>query len=242
MKLQLFLLSTLLIIASCGNKKHKVQEKSSADTTEKHPERYVRDNLLISKELPEITIQVADEFEYLGSFYFELKANSENTPAELKGKVHATGNRYVFAKSDESKKVQKLFIVQCEGFLPHIDNSYKYNFSNSEVLGNNQYRHNTWFYDSAQLAKEHPEDEGALTRAFLEDKGYTLEDHLMMSRWVGLASDDRRNEIIIYYLEMLKNTTGYTLDDYEQLETKEANEIRNALITRSRKSFTIVKG
>ena len=232
----------LLFCLSCKQqKKEAPQEQEIVARTEK-TSRYVEGNRLISPALPEIEIEVADEFKYVGTFYFELKANSENTPAALKGKVHAVGDRYVFAKADTNKKVEKLFIVQCEGFLPHIENHYRYNFSEAETLGNNKYRHNTWFYDSARLARDHPEDEGALTRAFLEEQGYALEEHFMMSRWVGLASEDKKHEILIYYLEMLKSTTGHTLQEYEQLDKVVAEEIRTALIERSRKSFKIVKG
>ncbi len=65
----------------------------------------------------------------------------------------------------------------------------------------------------------------------------------MMSRFVGLASKDRKNEIIIFYHEMLKTTIGYSLDEYENsLSDEEDNSIRNLFIERSRKSFNIING
>ena len=234
MKKQLTLIATVLLFLSCGEKKQKTQE-----TAEYTPDRYVEDNRLISKILPEIEIQVADEFKYIGTFDFVLKARSEEAPPELQGKPIAAGDRYVFAKADVNQKIEKLFIVQLEGFLPEIDYTYNYNFSAADSIGNNRYRQNTWFYNSAQLAIENPENEGALTRNFLTAKGYTLEDEFMMSRWVGLASEDRKNEIIMYYLEMLKGRTGHTLEEYEALNKEEAGAIRNALVARSEESFSI---
>ena len=239
MNKQLTLLILLFFCPSCGEKKERETAETAATYT---PDRYVEDNCLYSKVLPEIDIQVAEEFKYIGTFDFVLKANSNDVPPELKGKPVAGGDRYVFAVADDNQKVEKLFIVQLEGFLPGIDYTYNYNFDTAKQIGNIKYRHNTWFYDSAQLAKDNPENEGALTRAFLEKKGYSLEDHFMMSRWVGLASDDRKNEIIMYYLEMLKDRTGHTLEEYETLDDERAGAIRDGLIARSKKSFKIVKG
>lgn len=204
--------------------------------------RVVKDNVLISKRLPEIELKVSDEFEYIGSFYFEIFANSEEYDEDVRGKAVAAGDRFVFANVDD-KKVKKLFIIQLEGFLPEFDFTYNYSFKSAEFIGDNKYRHNTWFYNSKELAEQNPKGEGALTRKFLEEKGYQIADEYMMSRFVGLASKDRKNEIIIFYIEMMKESTGYTLDQYENaIKDEEKKEIRNALIERSHKSFTITKG
>lgn len=242
MKNQLILITVLLLFLSCGDKKQKAAETSEEVAIEKVPDRYVKDNKLISQTLPEIEIQVAEEFTYAGSFFFEIKAMSEEYPPEIHGKAIAAGDRYVFVAADANKKVTKLFIVQLEGFLPEIEYTYNYNFSTADSIGNNKYRQNIWFYDSAKLAGENPENEGALTRAFLKNKGYSMEDEFMMSRWVGLASKDRKNEIIIYYLEMLKSSTGHSLEEYEGMDKEQAESIRNALVERSMRSFSIVKG
>ena len=63
----------------------------------------------------------------------------------------------------------------------------------------------------------------------------------MMSRFVGLPSEDRKHEIIIYYLEMLKKTTGYSLEEYEnEISKEEAASIEKSLVERSRESFSIL--
>ena len=204
-------------------------------------ERLVGANVLISNELPEVTIKVEEEFDYVGNFDFEIIASSDEYDKNLLGKAVAAGERFVFVKADANQVVDKLFIVQFEGFLPHLDYTYNYNFDKAEQIGNNKYRHNTWFYNSKKLAEQSPQGEGAKTRAFLEEKGFVLEDEWMMSRFVGLASENRKNEIIIYHLEMLKKTTGYSLEEYENLAKKKAEKIRNALVKRSRMSFSIEK-
>ena len=228
---------------SCRENKIPQQKSDPVETEQKTSPRYVERNTLVSKTLPEIEIEVSGEFDYIGTFPFEIIANSEEYPPDLQGKPVAAGDRYVFVSADSVKVVNKLFIVQLEGFLPNNDFVYNYNFDNAESIGSNKYRHNTWFYDSKKLAEENPANEGALTRTFLTEKGFSLENQFMMSRFVGLASEDRKHEILIYYIEMLHKTTGYTLEEYEVLNNKRLTDsIRNALVDRSYKSFKIIKG
>jgi len=239
-----YLYATILcLLLSCQTKKKEVKNESQKFSSENPVKRSVIDNVLISEELPKIEIKVNEEFNYIGKFDFEITANSEEYSEEMRGKPVAAGDRFVFASSDENNSIEKLFIVQLEGFLPSNDLVYNYNMSQAELIGKNKYRHNTWFYDSAKAAQENPKNEGAKTRAFLTEKGFKLQDQYMMSRFVGLASEDRKYEIIIYYHEMLNQTTGYTLDEYENSISKdEAKSIRDSFIERSRESFTIIKG
>lgn len=240
-KLAIFL-AVFLLVVSCGNKKENRPAPNEVESVELNSPRYVKDNVLVSKILPEIEIQVHDDFTYAGSFDFEILATSGEYPPELQGKPVAAGDRYVFVSADKDSSVTKLFIVQLEGFLADNDYVFNYNFDTAKFIGKNKYRQNTWFYDSKKLAEENPKNEGAMTRAFLEEKGYSLEDQFMMSRFVGLASEDRKHEIIIFYIEMLEKTTGYSLETYENISSKEADSIRNSLIERSVKSFSILKG
>lgn len=243
-------LLTLTILGGCQfSRKKAIEEKSkssvqeSQESQEKLELRSVSENVLISRDLPKIEIKVDDEFKYVGSFEFEIIASSDEYSKEMLGKPVAAGDRFVFSKNNENGIIEKLFVVQLEGFLPSNDLIYNYNFDNSEFIGNNKYRHNTWFHDGKKSSMENPKGEGALTLNFLQAKGLKLADELMMSRFVGLASDDRKNEIIIFYFEMLKNETGYSLDDWENSVPREEKvKIDSAFVVRSKKSFTIISG
>jgi len=233
----------LMLFLSCINKKKNLQEQFENGPKENVSSRYVKDNTLFSNELPKIEIKVNSEFKFVGKFDFEIIANSDEYSKNMQGKPVASGERYVFVSTDKNRSVNKLFIVQLEGFLSENDLIYNYNFDKAEFIGKNKYRHNTWFYDSKKQTQENPLSEGAKTRVFLKEKGFLLEDEFMMSRYVGLASQDRKNEIIIFYQEMLNNTTGYSLNEYENTITKnEANLIRKLFIERSKNSFNIIKG
>ena len=242
MKIHLSLIVVVLLLG-CQTKKKEDGYNSQNVLSQIPSKRYVASNVLVSHELPEVEIAVNEEFRFVGNFDFEIIAASDEYPEEIQGKPVANGERFVFVSTDENRAVLKMFIVQFEGWLPEVDFTYNYDFSNAEPLGENKYRHNSWFYDSKKLAQENPNGEGAKTRAFLEKNGYSLEDQFMMSRFVGLASEDRKHEIIIFYLEMLNRTTGYSLDEYENsIEGEEAKSIRKAFVQRSRNSFNITKG
>ncbi len=238
---KLFILfGIFLILFGCQNSNKESAKASSNSPQNESLKRSVENNILISNELPKIKIKVDDEFSFIGNFDFEIIASSDEYSEDMLGKPIAEGERFVFAVSDSNSAVEKLFIVQFEGFLSHIDLTYNYNFENAGFIGENKYRHNTWFYDAKKSALENPKNEGAKTRDFLEDKGFKLEDHFMMSRFVGLASDDRKNEIIIYYLEMLKRTTDYSLEEYENsISSEESASIERSFVDRSKNSFTI---
>ncbi len=242
-KKQIMIFGWLFLALSCGRGKSNIVDQIVNESQDAIPSRYVKKNVLVSHELPEIEIQVSQQFKFIGEFDFEIIANSDEYPPEFHGNTVASGTRFVFVSADEKKKVNKLFIVQLEGFLEHNSFTYNYNFDKADFIGNNKYRHNTWFYDSKKLAETNPHNEGAKTRSFLENKGYVLEDHFMMSRFLGLASEDRKNEIIIFYLEMMKQNSGYSLEEYENtLNKEEVRAIRSSFVERSKKSFKIIKG
>ena len=238
----LCLLSIFIISCTSSNENTSGDEKDSTFNNFSI-ERIVENNTVSSPALPIIKIDVAEEFTYIGNLDFEIIANSDEYDEADQGKAVAKGERVIFAAVDDQKQVNKLFIIQFEGFLEQNDYTYNYNFDEAEQIGNINYRHNTWFYDSKKLAEENPTNEGAKTRAYLANKGYLLEDEFMMSRFVGLASPDRKNEIILYYLEMLQNTLNMSLSDFKQNLSKEEKErIAKAFVERSRKSFSIKEG
>lgn len=205
--------------------------------------RTVVGNTLDSQALPNVAIRVDTSFAFAGSFDIEILANSEEWPDSLIGKPIAAGERFLFVDAQHDKVAKRLLIAQFEGFLDNNDQTYNYNFANADTIGANRYRHNTWFYNSREQAAQNPAGEGAKTRAFLADSGFSVEDEYMMSRFVGLASQDRRNEIIIYYIEMLRSSTGLTLAEWESSEADDRREdVLREFVDRSRKAFDIVRG
>ena len=191
------------------------------------PDRRVEDNVLYSSELPDIRVRVAEEFRYLGKFDFILKDVAQ-------------GERYVFV-DDEEGQVKRLFIFQFEGFIPGNEYTYNYNFDRAESMGDYKWRQNTWGYSNEASARENPFNEGTLTADFLHSEGLELEDELVMSRFLMVPDDDRRHELILFYLENAGDL-GIRIDELytEAGPTKRWRELSVGLTERSRESFEIV--
>ena len=190
--------------------------------------RRVRGNRLISDILPKITVEVDRDFKYVGRFDFKIRDV-------------AAGERFVFVDAGKDKKVRRLFLAQFEGFLPSNNHTYNYNFDNAAVMGGHKFRQNTWAYSNTASEKENPKNEGVLTARFLREKGYKIEDEFMMSRFVNVPDAERRNELILYYLENT-SASGSRLSEFYSgdEETQVWREISKGLTARSLKAFKII--
>lgn len=199
-----------------------------ASQPDEQTERRVENNVLVSNQMPAIRIKVDKAFKYVGNIQFPLKGIAQV-------------ERFVFAVADR-KHIKRLFVVQFEGFLDGNDHTYKYRITNPVTLGGQVYNQNTWFFDNAKNIKDNPGTESDKMTAFLKQKGYSLDDELMMSRFVRVVDEAKRHEIIIYYLENLKDA-GFPLSDYagDSPPSERQIELQKALTARSLKSFTILE-
>ncbi len=191
------------------------------------PDRRVVDNTLISAALPRIEVEIDKSFKYIGRFPFRIR----NV---------AAGERHLFVERANGK-VERMFIEQFEGFLPHIDNFYRYKFENAMELGAFKFRQNNYAYSNKQARKENPFSEGVLTEDFLKIRGFELEDELMMSRFVAVVSEDKKHEFILYYAENVSES-DHTLDEFYENDKPTAIwiQISIGLTERSLKSFKVL--
>ena len=148
----------------------------------------------------------------------------------------ARGTRYVFADA-EGARLRRLFVLQFEEFLPSAKEIYRYDMSAAEDVGGYRFRHNTFAYGHAAGAAE--PNEGTLTDRFLEQRGYEVPDVWMASRFLTLGSEDRKSELILFYLEPAAAGTSVA-DLYRGEEPTPAwQALRGALADRSRQAFKI---
>ena len=224
----------LILFIACTNQN---------DQTEAIQNRYVEGQNLVSKSLPKTTIKIASEFDFVGKFDFVIKAMSEEYEASLRGKPIADGERFVFAKLDSlnPKLVEKLFIVQFEGFYENLDLTYNYDLSSGTQMGDFKYRNNTWFYNNKENIDRNPEGEAAKTQKLLAEKGLKTKDEVLMSRFVTVVDENRKYEMIIYYLEFAENH-DFSLADFEAGNYDESlvENLEMNLIERSLDSFQIL--
>lgn len=189
-------------------------------------ERKVNGKILISNQLPEIKVKLQGNFKFVGKFDFTIPDFGK-------------GERYVFVDA-RKRKIRRLFIAQFEAILPESKEIYRYNFDNAQKFGQHKFRQNTFAYSNLEAKKENPAGEAALTEKFLKEKGYLLEDELMMSRFVTVPDLEKKHELILFYLENVSQTNHKLSDFYQGDDDTEIwKQISRDLTIRSLKAFKI---
>jgi hypothetical protein len=163
--------------------------------------REVHGRLLRSSTLPKIAILVDDGFVYAGKSSFVLKEKAQV-------------ERFHFVQVEE-KLIQRMIVVQFEGFLEGIEGSYRfgvpsvlaggdYRFSPEPIpLGGHDYIHNTWAFDLVANMRSNPGNESGYTYRLLHEAGYEIPHEWIMSRFVRAVGPGSRSEIILFYMEAL---------------------------------------
>ncbi len=214
------ILTTLLVFVILSS------QKGSSNKVEL--ERYIKGQNLISKKLPKIKITLDESFAYQGKFDFKI--------SDI-----AKGERYIFVDSD-NYKVKRMFMAQFEGFLASNDEFYRYRFANATKIGNHKFRQNTYAYSNSESIAMNPEGEAALTFKLLTDKGFTIEDEMMMSRFVTVAGEERKHELILFYVENVSESGHKLIEFYEDdTETQIWQDISKHLTERSLQNFEIIE-
>jgi hypothetical protein len=191
------------------------------------PVRTVRDNTLVSDQLPAVSVEVQKDFKFLG----RIPLNIHDI---------AVGERFIFVQAGRNRHITRMFIVQMEGFLPGVDDIYRWKMENPIKLGHQDYRHNISFYDNEAEIRQNPGSEAEATMSFLKAKGYLLDPELMQSRFARVVGDDRRHEFLLFYTENMKDR-GLKLADFSEDKPASARKLRieKALTKRSLQVFKI---
>jgi hypothetical protein len=188
---------------------------------------HVNDNVFVSDNLPKLALKLDPKFQYVGSFPFDISGL-------------AGGYRYVWGETDGSKHLRRVFIVQAEGYYPGNNGTYKYGTPHPATLGGEAYEHGLYIYDNDQSAREDPGKEADLTRKFMLEKGYDWEPQLVMSRFARVVDESKKNEIIFFYLENLKDYTAKKAIDFpEEAQSKEQKTILETVDAHSLKAFSV---
>ncbi len=199
-----------------------IAQSTSAQTQESR----VEGNIFISAENPKLRLAVDQKFRYLGSVPFTT------------GKI-AAGHRFIFVHAAADKRVQQMFVIQQEGFLPSSDDTYKYPITDPVKLGAFEYRHSVIIDDNDAEIRQSPGTEADLTKRFLESHGYKLNAALVMSRFARPADVAHKHEIILFCFEDLSNY-GHTLADFpENAGSAEKQRIKQTADDNCRNTFRI---
>jgi hypothetical protein len=173
-------------------------------------------------------MEVDPAFTYVGNITFELKSI-------------ALVDRHVFVDATDGR-INRMIVLQFEGFLDDNDHTYVWEITNPIVLGGKAYKHNLYLFDVSEAIAGDPGAETDHTAAFLEREGYQLENEQMMSRFARIVDAARRHELIIFYHENVLDT-GHTLTEISKDGDllPEYAALGEALTKRSLSSFSVIE-
>ncbi|MBO6503937.1 MAG: hypothetical protein JJ850_17030 [Kordiimonadaceae bacterium] len=148
----------------------------------------VSGNIVVSKSNPSLAIKVKANIPFLGRHPIRIRDV-------------AAGERFVFADVDGGH-VNRMVILQFEGFLPNVPEAkYQYNFEGRPVVAGYPIRSNPFSFDLPKSRLENPGGESSDTALFLESLGLEPPKTWMMWRSLTAELPERRDELIIFYVE-----------------------------------------
>lgn len=186
----------------------------------------VENNTFISAENPAMRVSVDRQFKYLGQFPFAIGS-------EVQGRI------YIFAEATPAKKIQRMFVIQQEGFLPSSSDTYKYRITTPATLGKADYQHSVIFENNADVIREEPGKEADLTERFLAAKGYLLDSELVMTRFARPADEAHKHEIIFFCFENLSAYKRKLADFSDGVDSPEKQEFKRKADDNCRGSFHV---
>ncbi|MCP5049185.1 MAG: hypothetical protein GY940_18595 [bacterium] len=183
MKKNIYLILTILICVSFFH-------APGMGTVHAKSKRKVKKNILTSKTLPTVKIQVNQSLKYLGKTGFKLNDS-------------AYVERYHFAELKD-KRIERILIFQFEHYLKGNDYKYKKKLNNPIKLGGLDFNRSSALTHVGNFLKKW-QGKGTgfeQTYAFFDKKGYTYEDELFVHR-LAYTGDDLRHKFLVMYYENL---------------------------------------
>ena len=152
--------------------------------------RTVRGQALISTQLPSVLLEFAKPFKFAGGHSFVLYGVAD-------------AEQYFFVDADKDGAIKRMYWVQFEGYLPSNAHTYDYKSTKTVNIGGLEFIADA-YARNIKADPGRPDSDGSRARAFLESKGYRLgSDEVLSQRLVHLVDQEKRNELMIIYLEDL---------------------------------------
>jgi hypothetical protein len=194
------------------------------------PARTVKGRVLTSTELPAARLEFGKSFKYVGGHSFILY----NV---------ARAEQHFFVDADKDGRIKRLYWVQFEGYLADNTHSYNYKGPKTVNIGGLDFFADV-YARNIRTNPGRPDSDAAKGRAFLESKGFRLgSDETLSQRLLHFIGKDKRNELMIIYLEDL-SPTGMTSADLAQGGKDAAKwpAFSEAVLERAIKDLKIVPG
>lgn len=202
----------------------------SPSAREANPTRRVEGQVLTSTALPSIRIKFDEALKFVGAQSFTLHGV-------------ARAEQYYFVEAGAQRRIKRMFIVQCEGFLPDNNNTYNYPANKTIRLGEHDYITNAAAVPNVSATlKQNPDTDAARAAAFLESKGYRHGEDVMFQRFIRVVDEAKRHEFILIYIEDLSGS-GFTAADLAKggRAAEQRDRVLQELQNRALKSLEILR-
>jgi len=198
----------------------------TAVAEDKAPDRKVEGTTVTSSHDPAVKVTVPATAQYVGAERWDLYG-------------FADAETHVFVEADAQKKVQRLYWVQFEGFLPDNERTYKYPFIETTTLAGLEFDVNR-SYGPTNL-KSRPGSDRERVFAMVAKAGYQMPAEQINVRLVHLTDETKRKELMIIYGEDLamSKTTTEELNKPGGQEKWEGQ--KSALIARAKERIKVEK-
>lgn len=162
------------------------------------PERRVQANVLTSNRDPKIRIELPSSVQYVGADRWPLLGLAD---CEL----------HVFVDATAQKKVQRLYWLQFEAYLPsRPELHHAYPFTKTDTLSGLLFDVRARFGPGSEKPK--PGSDSEHIQTLLRAKGYEMPAAMMNVRFVHLLDEQKRKELMIIYAEDLE-PAGITIEE-----------------------------
>lgn len=199
----------------------------STANEQQQPARSVKGQVLTSTAMPAVRLTFDKKFKYAGGHDFILYDV-------------ARAEQHFFVDADKQGRVRRMYWVQFEGYLPSNTHSYKYKVNKTVQIGGLDFIADA-YARNIKANPGRPDSDGSRARAYLESKGYRMaSDDVLSQRLVYLVDKEKRNELMIIYLEDL-SAMKLTAADFETGGSAAArwDEVSKALTERAVKGMKI---
>ena len=190
------------------------------------PPRKVEGNTITSTSDPAARIQLLDRPVYVGADRWILYGMAN---CELHAFVHA----------DAREKVQRLYWVQFENYLPtRPELHHTYDSPRHTRVSGLDFYVDTWVEPTSRHIR--PDSDVEHIHNLLQTHGYKLPSEMMSVRLVHLLDEQKRKELMIIYSEDVAST-GLTASELRSGAAAHDQwpKIEKGLIERAQKSITI---
>jgi hypothetical protein len=197
---------------------------TAATAADKEPERKVEGSTVTSDRDPAVKVTLPATAQYVGAARWDLYGIAD---AEL----------HVFVEADAQKRIQRLYWVQFEGYLPDNTHTYKYPFLETVTLAGHEFDVHGRY--SPTDVQNKPGSERERVVAMLGKAGYQMPKEQLNLRLIHLPDEAKRKELMIVYAEdmALSGTSVEKLNQTGGQATWE--EVKKGLIDRAKERIQL---